>query len=313
MKCIFQIRVLLILFGFPITDNELEAIEFKIKHRCIGDGMPPVYNVNRAFEKPLPAIIPGALHQHEPIADGLRIPNDIAECDPPHNATPINPPIDDGTEIGNRIALDDAQNNDVAMPTNAAPIFEEMEIENDVAVDDDHNNSTLRAAEDTSDDNNSYEDVRPVDEVIETIVIDSDDDNYPEREDSKLNIVPRVKIEDRDRTAIENIMSNGRASAQQNQAIIVDHPGPSCSNAAVSAPQNQTTSALQQQATEAVAGPSGLNSNARASADESVRTDSNAILFSKTPPKPRRAKLEPDDFSGQIPYAQNVRHCFSVI
>lgn len=289
----------------------MEAIEFKIKHRCFGDGMPPVYNVNRVFEKPLPAIIQGVPHQHEPIADGLRIPNDIAEGHPQHNAMPINPPIDEGTEIGNRIAFDDAQNNDAAMPTNAAQIFEEIEIENDVAVDDDlHNNSTLRAAEDMSDENNCYGDISVIDEVIETIVIDSDDDNYAEPEDSKLNIVPRVKIEDRDRTAIENIMSSGRTSAPQNQATTVDHSGPSCSNAAVAAPQNQTTSPLQQQqqTTEAVPGPSGLNSNARASVNESVRAGSNAILFSKTPPKPRRAKLERDDFSGQIPYAQNVRH-----
>lgn len=148
--------------------------------------------------------------------------------------------------------------------------------------------------------------------AFDIISIDSDDEeprDAAEPRESKLDIVPRVKIEDRDRTAIQNIMSGGREFGWPRQAAPVDHSKPSCSNASVAAAQNQTTSALQQQATEEVPGPSGLNSNARASVDESERAVSQAIFFLKTPPKPKRAKLEPDDFSGQIPYAQNVKYC----
>lgn len=134
-------------------------------------------------------------------------------------------------------------------------------------------------------------DVVPINEIIDVIIIENDDEDV-EPADSKQNILPRVKVEESDLAAIEIILNGGVNERNVAPEAVI--------------PQNQVVAAAQNQVTAAeigMPGPSGIHEQPAQLAESS---DSKEVVFMNSPPKPRQAKLEHDDFSGKIPHAKNV-------
>lgn len=263
-----------------------------MQHRYGGDdGMPALYNPRRLSERPLPLNLQSQQDAVNEIPDQNGPNGQLVELD---------------EQVPNQNEAGELINGDILLPNVNVPLdgvddFDEQmpnQNENDAVVaynevvplpneplhgeqlpnhNNDHANHAIEDAVD---------DIMPIEEHVDVIIIDSDDENV-DPVDSKPDILPRVKVENGDLAAIEMILNN-RAN-QMNAVPVIEHgtepigvgvPGTSGVNAVAAA------SAAQQEQ----AGPSGLNE----------------IAFMKTPPKPRRAKLESDDFSGRIPYAINV-------
>lgn len=263
-----------------------------MQHRYGGDdGMPALYNPRRLSERPLPLNLQSQQDAVNEIPDQNGPNGQLVELD---------------EQVPNQNEAGELINGDILLPNVNVPLdsvddFDEQmpnQNENDAVVaynevvplpneplhgeqlpnhNNDHANHAIEDAVD---------DIMPIEEHVDVIIIDSDDENV-DPVDSKPDILPRVKVENGDLAAIEMILNN-RAN-QMNAVPVIEHgtepigvgvPGTSGVNAVAAA------SAAQQEQ----AGSSGLNE----------------IAFMKTPPKPRRAKLESDDFSGRIPYAINV-------
>lgn len=291
-------------FCFRFSDSEREAIECKMQHRYGGDdGMPALYNPRRLFERPLPLNLqsqndavnemPDQNDDHEmsaAFADDAMLPNgplvELDEQVPNQNeAGAIVELINGDILLPNaNVPLDGIGDLDEQMPNQNEAVFACTEV---VTLP----NESLHGEQSPNHNNDGSiddagDDIMPIEEHVDVVIIDSDDENLAPV-DSKPDILPRVKVENGDMAAIEIILNN-RAN-QMNAVPVITHgtepigvgvPGTSGVNAVTAA-----TGAQQEQT-----GPSGLNE----------------IACMKTPPKPRRAKLESDDFSGRIPYALNV-------
>lgn len=198
--------------------------------------------------------------------------------------------------------------------------------------------------------NEDDEEVIPIADKVEIIEIFSDDDDlYPP--DTKEAILPQVKVENCDITAIDKLL-NDRASqhttatAQKKQ---IDAPGPSADvlTEVPSISQVVGTSTVSQRAVSAESHDAGMpveeNSNLASSSPNGSRVSTMAKAANRHPnekipdeitptdnaqedqtknggqsckeeedfienilPKAIVAKIEPDDFSGGMPFISNV-------
>lgn len=149
------------------------------------------------------------------------------------------------------------------------------------------------------DENGIDDDVVPIIENIEVIIIESDDEDV-EPSESKQDILPRVKVENLDLSAIQIIL-NGEANG-----IIVEPP-----RAVAAEPVHRTDAALpvdlsMRSRSNEVAAAALQNQAAETPPVQADPSDANEIVF-LSPSKPRRAKLESDDLSALIPYTKNGR------
>lgn len=273
-----------------------------MKHRfggdAIRDGMPAIYNPRRLVELPMPALIID-MEQNGGEADVAQMPplqNDVAEIVAPNNEDvlfPIEPQVEAQLPHQNNIAL--------ALVHNAAALRNDDNVEN--LVDDAANEPEAEPSIEQQD--VFVDDIVLMDIEIDVIVIESDDENA-EPAESKVDVLPRVKVESSDLAVFEVILNGQINKANATQE---DHTAPN--------PQHQPAALLP----EAFIGQPGPSSSMAAATatepqDEVVgaqdivgSSDSKEVFFNKTPPKPRQAKLERDDFSGKIPYIENVCVC----
>lgn len=143
-------------------------------------------------------------------------------------------------------------------------------------------------------------DVLPLIEEIDIIEIPSDEEDV-DAEDKKEPVLPQVKIENRDLAAID-ILINGRVNQQKPAAQQESHIGmPGPSTAVV--PPNLVPTPIEIAQVEL---PVDVNSGSAAAVDPIQVYKDEEDFMGTTCPKAIVAKIEPDDFSGGVPFISNV-------
>lgn len=277
-----------------MSDFESEAIEFQSKHRLCHD---VVYNPRRLAELPLPIIIENNNVDNQPEADhndNLNAPMDVAELNgaaveqEPNNNDVLIVPMDVAGPNGAAIEHETNNNDNLIVPMDVAE-------PNGAAVEQNPNNNDGAQADRAALNANGLDDDVVVIENIDIIVIDSGDDD-DELADRKPNILAQVKIENRDLEAIQNILAARRTLSDDITAAGSANE-PSIELATVQPTQIATADLVNAPSTSAAA--------------VAVNELFNEGFFPGELPVPKKAKIEPDDFSGGIPFIKNV--CASIL